>query len=277
MEIKDKELVCKIYDSILRKNEAIQEILLDEQIEDLKKESNYSTEKYQEQLEIMNQVVLTAQRVNPNLSTNEIIEFITNPRFRVQIDIENNSLNTENHSIQDSILLRKAYNQIIIEPSKKEKTGKKTGFLKLKNQKIDVIPITKLTKIDIGKDIYYILEEIMYVYGPVYNKIIELIKKQQAQLLRNGEQIDNIDIDFAIRLWKELEKKQYDKYCILDKEIYRDMNKFAELFQETHGIELPNNWVETDPFIIDNRLHSEKLVTDKNVAGTFTLKNQMHK
>lgn len=277
MELKDKELICKVYDSILRKNESIQELLLDEQIEDLRNGSNYNAEKYQEQLKIMQYVVRTVQKVNPALSTNEIMEFIANPGFGVSTDIENNALKTNTSSIQDSVLMRKAYQQIVVEPTRKEETGKKTGIFNLKKQKINVIPITKLTKVDIGTDIFYILEEIMYVYGPVYEKLLEFVKRQQAQTLRNGVQIDDMENDLAFRLYAELEKKQYDKYCILEQEIYRDMDDYAAIFKKTHETELSDNWVEIDPFIIDNRLHDENLVTEHNVAGTYSLKSQITK
>ena len=269
---KDKLMICGIYDQILRKNEMLTDLISEEEKKELQKNPNYRGKNYQEQMDIIMTIVRGAQKMNPALGTEDIIKFITDPGFRVRLDIENNALQSDRRTLQDSVILRRTFYQTIIGNPIQEELETKKVFKK--PIKVTKYPVIKVTRVDVSDDMFYVYEEIMYISEMVKDKLMKKIEENQRNRQLNGEIIPNIKRDTAELLWNELESREYTKYQIQEPTIHRSIEKIHIDFKDVHGIKLAGKWTEGQSFIIDNRPHMDALISENNPVGTLQLKTQ---
>lgn len=202
-------------------------------------------------------------------------KFIERPGQKVDTYVSNPSLNGIKNggfytSIADSIAIRNKYDLITLPGEESIIKGKDKNSFELLKYKLKElrVPITKIEKIVLDDDIYFMNEIVMYVeyedyerevldpFRKLYSKYLELYMKKYA---------DKLDLAKVIALesakndiWKKLEKQGYVKHEYTDGKV-DDWKRYHKCFRKGYAHDFEESigdyskWSLKEQVMYDNR------------------------
>lgn len=263
----DKIVICQTYDTLLSKKKSFVSIM-GELSPNLINFNNYNLNSGKYHIQTAYSAAESILKKRPRLDRGEILSYIANPDFEVLTDANNNALNTQNNSLEDSIITRQLEEQIIIEP-------KQTVPKKVSNIPGYHFPITKVSKLNLGTNLFYISEDVIFVPEKLYYELLRYLSNQIVIQKNIPATKIPFDQNFKLMLWQELIKTNYPKFKTMPDNIYTDLTSYTKNFHKFH---LSNvvlaDFVPNKEIAFDNRKHSPKAINENNSEGVLTLVHQ---
>lgn len=264
----EKLQICQAYDELVSKKSSFVAVLPRNVSPNLINFSNYNINSGQYHINNAYNIADIILKRWPHLDRGEILQYIGNPDFEVLLDVNNNTLNTGTNSLEDAIIIRQLEEQIVIE--KKQKVPRKvskTGGHHL--------PITKVSKLNLGVNLFHLSEEVIFVPEKLYYKLLKYLCKTEATEKRIPLNQVPFDQNFKLKLWELLLEENFPKFKTMPDKIYTSMLTYTKKFAKHHlGIIEQADFIATKKIAFDNRRHSKSTESSENTEGVLSLVHQ---
>ena len=185
LSVNEKIAICKKYDSILSKLTPLSDIMEDPFYPNFINFDDYKTRAEAKHIE--NAVSITNQ-IDCKIDRESAIEFIGKPGFQPELEVNTRVLNTPCVSLEDLILYRYIYEQIII------------NYTPLKQKDDEYIIMAKEDLIKLSKQLYHIKETIMFIPKNVFKFLEKIIEPRIEQACETANKRE--------LLWEEARRRQ---------------------------------------------------------------------
>lgn len=248
-----KDYICRYYDRVLSKEVPVGVILHGSMSPSLINFCNYDDKTTANHLANIFRISNEIIKYYPILSKSEVIDYIKKPDFKVQTDVYNSSLSQGCNSLENALLYRFMYEQVLVEPLQK----RPCRDFKAKEK---VIPLTKITRIDLGNDLFYYKEDIIFLHDRVFNAMYDLFLNNYLDKKNFINENDNFEQKALIDLWDKFVSMGYEVYRMVKPNTYIRKNLFHEEFLKRHTCDFDeNNFVFIKKMAFDNRKHDMKI------------------
>lgn len=252
-----KEYICRYYDRVLSSEVPIGVILHGSMSPSLINFSNYDDKSVGAHLSNIFRISNEIHKYYPILDKVDIIDFIKNPDFEVQTDVYNCALDLGSNSLENALLYRFVFEQVLVEPLQKRPCS---DF----KRKEKVMPLTKITRIDLGNDLFYYKEDIIFLHENVFNAMYSVFLNQCKSKKDFVTENYNFEQKALIELWNKFASMGYEVYRMIKPNTYIRKKMFHEEFLKRHTCDFDEkSFIFSQKMAFDNRKHDMSVDREK--------------
>ena len=262
-----KNMICKCYDDFLSQFISVSTILHGKYNPNITYWDNYDDNSREEHFKNIFENSQTIISKYPMLDNNDVIKFINEPDFIVKTDISNDSTFKGSNSLEDCLIYRYLYEQVVVEPVQK----RPCDDFKFREK---VRPLTKISMLKLSNNLVYIKEDIFFVSDSVYNSIARYFMLEESN--RRDVPLTQVPVDqnLLLKVWNQLDMLGYDHYRCVEPYVGYNLKDFHNMFIERHT----KNFKESDFIFVkkmglDNR-KSVASLEEKGLKKTLSLVSQ---
>lgn len=245
---KDKIHICSYYDTILNRLQPLSNFMKHPLYPNF---INFDYEPTEEEQRHIDSAFTSATLMTDHISTKsreDILNFIGQPGFLPNLHVHTRVLNKYATSLEDTILYREVKESVIIN---KLKMGKRDTEKYIK--------VTKCFKIQLTKDLSYVLEKSLFVQEPVFELIEGIVKRN------TNDMVDPVTLNELI--WQEIIKREAAISEIKDSNNFTSTEELNEYLTGKYGYGYKGIWTSKGVIKLDNR---KPLANDKKPESLVT-------
>lgn len=231
---KDKIHICTYYDTILNKLQPLSKFMQHPIYPNF---INFDYEPTEEEQRHIDSAFTSATLMTDHISTKsreDILNFIGQPGFLPNLHVHTRVLNKYATSLEDTILYREVKESVIIN---RLQMGKRDTE--------QYVKITKCFKIQLTKDLSYVLEKSLFVQNPVFELIEGIVKRN------TNDMVDPSTLNELI--WQEIIKREAAISEIKDSNNFISEEELNEYLCGKYGYEYKGLWTSKGVIKLDNR------------------------
>lgn len=231
---KDKILICTYYDTILNKLQPLSKFMQHPIYPNF---INFDYEPTEEEQKHIDSAFTSATLITDHINTKsreDILNFIGQPGFLPNLHVHTRVLNKYATSLEDTILYREVKESIIIN---RLQMGKKNTE--------QYVKITKCFKIQLTKDLSYVLEKSLFVQNPVFELIEGIVKRYTNDMVDPST--------FNELIWQEIIKREAAISEIKDSSNFTSEEELNEYLCGRYGYGYKGLWTSKGVIKLDNR------------------------
>lgn len=231
---KDKIHICTYYDTILNKLQPLSKFMQHPIYPNF---INFDYEPTEEEQRHIDSAFTSASLMTDHTSTKsreDILNFIGQPGFLPNLHVHTRVLNKYATSLEDTILYREVKESVIIN---RLQMGKRDTE--------QYVKITKCFKIQLTKDLSYVLEKSLFVQNPVFELIEGIVKRN------TNDMVDPSTLNELI--WQEIIKREAAISEIKDSNNFTSEEELNEYLCGRYGYGYKGLWTSKGVIKLDNR------------------------
>ena len=231
---KDKIHICTYYDTILNKLQPLSKFMQHPIYPNF---INFDYEPTEEEQRHIDSAFTSATLITDQISTKsreDILNFIGQPGFLPNLHVHTRVLNKYATSLEDTILYREVKESVIINRLQKGKRDTE-----------QYVKITKCFKIQLSKDLSYVLEKSLFVQCPVFELIEGIVKRNTNDVVESSTLNELI--------WQEIIKREAAISEIKDSNNFTNVEELNEYLRGKYGYGYKGLWTSKGVIKLDNR------------------------
>lgn len=231
LSVNEKITICKKYDSLLSKLTPLSDIMEDPFYPNFINFDDYQTGAEAKHIE---NVVSITNQIDSNIDRESAINFIGKPGFYPKLEVNTRVLNTTCASLEDLILYRDVYEQIII------------NYTTQKQKDDEYIIMAKENLIKLSEQLYHIKETIMFIPKNVF-KFLEKMVEPRIEIARETANKREL-------LWEEATRRQAYTSILETSYNYQGKDAIAKQLTSKFGCNYDEmSWNHKGIIELDNR------------------------
>lgn len=184
----------------------------------------------------------------PELSIEDIVEFISNPGFAFSIVSEVEKMEQEKLVLSDAFVLRDVESQIVLAEQER------TMVEKLRKKPV-ILTVSYISKISLSNNIFYVNEYAIDVPKVIYDTVLDFVDAK----LDSSVSVERRDLE----VWKELIRRSFVPRAVIKGVNYNDADKMLDDLDEATGFAIEDDdFIVEKTIMIDNRSSFGKSIMD---------------
>lgn len=247
---KDNIYICSYYDNLLSRLQPISKFMKHPFYPNF---INLDYEPTSEEQKHIDSAFNAATEIADHISTKDredVLNFIGKPRLLPNLHVHTRVLNKYATSLEDTILYREVKESIIVNKIRASKKGKES-----------YIKITKCFKLQLTKDVSYVLEKSLFVETAVFELLTNIVRSNNSSMLTESE--------FYELVWQEIKKREAAIDQTKNAGNYISEQDLNDHLITEYGYGYKGNWKSKGIIKLDNRKPIEPNQQPESLVITY--------